>query len=581
MKRSFFIYLTALLLTVCLCVPAFADEEGPAYAGAGDLDFSSLIESTEESTEGEEGEKPSRPKRPENLEIDETILIADGIYAGCEEGDMVSLGGMNARQAAEAIFNLYDGIGSDAFTIHAGDQDFTTTLYDLGFTFDTSGMVEESVFLGQYGGLIRRYKELTDIRVDKVVFSAQCALDENKINTYVKNNIEILNTDAKNAEITRVNGEFVVAPSVTGWHTNAEATRANIEKVLDQGLRCGMSADAVVELDVPTRTTEALSQIQDRLGSYTTEYASSKDGRKVNIRVGSGNLNGMVVMPGESVSVSTAMKERTPENGYELAGEYLEGETGEAYGGGVCQVATTLYNALLKSEIQIDKRYNHSMLVSYAQPSFDAAISWGTKDLVFTNDTGAPIYIASSCDGATLTFTVYGKEYRSPNHKVVYEAVVVERIPSETIYEEDPNMPADYIEKRGSNHDECVSYLQKMVYEDGELVDTIQFKTDYYNASFQTITQGTIPVSTEDPKPTKERTTKQSTEKSTEASETETAEAPAEKTTAEKTTAEKTTAEKTTEATTKKKKEQKTKEAPKETTAEDTRSAEDKVETGE
>ena len=569
MKRSFFIYLTALLMAVCLCVNAFAEEAAPAYAGAGDLDFSGLIESTEDETEEQESEKPSRPKRPENLEIDETILIADGIYAGSEDGEMISLGGMNAKQAAEAIFNLYDGIAGDTFTISAGDQTFTTTLYDLGFTFDTSGMVEESVFLGQYGGLIRRYKELTDIRVDKVVFSAKCSLDENKVNAFISNNIEILNTDARDAEITRVNGEFVVAPSVTGWHTDVDATRANIEKAVAGGLSHGMSAEAAVELDVPARTTEALSQIQDRLGSYTTEYASSNEGRKTNIRVGSGNLNGMVVMPGESVSVSTAMKERTPENGYELAGEYLEGETVEAYGGGVCQVATTLYNALLKSEIQIDKRYNHSMLVSYAQPSFDAAISWGTKDLVFTNDTGAPIYIASSCDGATLTFTIYGKEYRSENHKVVYEAVVVERIVSETIYKEDPNMPADYIEKKGSNHDECVAYLQKTVYEDGELVDTVQFKTDYYNASYQTITQGTIPVTTEHA--TREKTTRKHTEKTTAAPQTETAEAPAETTKAEKTT----------EASTKKK-EQKTTEAPtKEATTEDTKSAEDEVETGE
>lgn len=565
MKRSLFIYLTTFLLAACLAVTAFAEEKTPAYAGAGDLDFSSLIESTEESTEKEET-KPSRPQRPENLEIDESILIADGIYAGSENGEMIHLGGLNAKQAAEAIFDMYESLGREPFTVTAGDQTFVTTLDDLGFTYDTSGMVEESVFLGQYGGLIRRYKELTDIRVDKVVFSAKCAMDEDKINAFIDNNISILNVEARDAEITRVNGEFVVAPSVIGWSTNVDATRANIENVIADGLRHGMSAEAAVELTVPVKTTEALSQIQDRLGSFTTEYETSADGRKVNIRVASENLNGLVVMPGDSVSASTMMKERTPENGYELAGEYLEGETVEAYGGGVCQVATTLYNALLKSEIQIDKRYNHSMLVSYAQPSFDAAISWGTKDLVFTNDTGAPIYIASSCDGATLTFTIYGKEYRSPNHKVVYEAVVVERKVSESIIKEDPNQPETYIEKKGSNHDECVSYLKKSVYEDGELVDTIQFKTDYYNASFQTIIKGTIPVaSTEDPAATQPSSEK-ATEKVTEAP---TTEEPTQQDT-EKTTEKKTKADKTSEAET-------TKARP----TEDDHSGESDVESGE
>ncbi len=542
MKRSFIIYLTTVLLAACLSVTAFAEERSPAYAGAGDLDFSSLIESTEDDT-GEEETKPSRPQRPENLEIDESILIADGIYAGSEDGEMIPLGGLNAKQAAQAIFDLYDGLGKEPFTVTAGDQSFVTTLNDLGFSYDTSGMVEEAVFLGQYGGLIKRYKELTDIRVDKVVFSAKCSMDENKINAFIDNNISILNVEAKDAEITRVNGEFVVAPSVTGWSTNVDATRANIQNVITAGLRRGMTAEAAVELTVPARTTEALSQIQDRLGGFTTEYGSSADGRKVNIRVASENLNGLVVMPGDSVSASTMMKERTPENGYELAGEYLEGETVEAYGGGVCQVATTLYNALLRAEVQIDKRYNHSMLVSYAQPSFDAAISWGTKDLVFTNDTGAPIYIASSCDGETLTFSIYGKEYRSPNHKVVYEAVVLERKVSESIIKEDPTQPETFIEKKGSNHDECVSYLKKSVYEDGELVDTIQFKTDYYNASFQTITKGTIPVaSTEDP-----AATQPSSEKATEAPSTaEPTPAETEKTTEKKTKADKTSEAETT-----------------------------------
>ena len=498
-------------MTALTAVSAFADETGRVYAGISDYDFSVLPEDeetgTDQETGGEDGqsEKPAHSVRPENLEIDPDIQIADGIYAGSEEGEMISLAGMNAAQAGQAIAELYDRLASDTFTVTGGGETFSTTLYDLGFTCDLSGMVEEAVFLGQYGGLIRRYKELTDIRADKVVFSAKYSLSEQKVDAFIKNNIASRDAEAKDASLTREGGEFVVTPSVTGWRTDVAATRENILRAVENGLTYGMSAQAEVELDIPYKTTEALSQVQDRLGSFTTDYSNSKEGRKVNIRVGSGNLNGLLVMPGDSVSVSTAMKERTPENGYELAGEYAEGATVDAYGGGVCQVATTLYNALLKAEIQIDKRSNHSMLVSYVQPSFDAAISWGTKDLVFTNDTGAPIYIASSCDGATLTFSVYGKEYRSPNHKVVYESVVVERKKSESIIKEDPTQPVTYELKEGSNHDECVSYLKKMVYEDGELVDTVQLKTDYYNASFQTITKGTLPVETT-PDPSAEST---------------------------------------------------------------------------
>lgn len=110
-----------------------------------------------------------------------------------------------------------------------------------------------------------------------------------------------------------------------------------------------------------------------------------------------------------------------------------QGQVEDSVGGGVCQVSTTLYNALLEAELQIDVRYPHSMEVSYVKPSKDAAIATGSKDLVFTNNKEYPIYIEGTTNGYEVSFTIYGKEDRPSNRKVEYISVEDKRIPSYAI----------------------------------------------------------------------------------------------------------------------------------------------------
>ena len=108
----------------------------------------------------------------------------------------------------------------------------------------------------------------------------------------------------------------------------------------------------------------------------------------------------------------------------------------DSIGGGICQVSTTLYNAVLKAELQVEERHNHSMIVGYVKPSMDAAIAESAgKDFRFVNNTGYPIYIEGYTSNKNITFTIYGVETRDPGHVVTYESEVLETIQpnSETI----------------------------------------------------------------------------------------------------------------------------------------------------
>ena len=131
-------------------------------------------------------------------------------------------------------------------------------------------------------------------------------------------------------------------------------------------------------------------------------------------------ISGSLIFPGESFSVTAAVAPFTAENGYEPAPSYEENRVVDSYGGGICQVSTTLYNAVLKAELEVTARSNHTMVVNYVDLSKDAAIAEGVMDLAFVNTTDAPIYIVGYAYGGTLSFTIYGHETRPANRSIEF-----------------------------------------------------------------------------------------------------------------------------------------------------------------
>lgn len=132
--------------------------------------------------------------------------------------------------------------------------------------------------------------------------------------------------------------------------------------------------------------------------------------------------------PGDTFSTYNTVKPFSTENGYEMAGSYLNGKVVDSIGGGICQVSTTLYNAVLRAELEVTERHNHSMIVTYVDPSADAAIAESSgKDFVFVNNTDYPIYIDGHTADKKITFTIYGVETRAKNRAVDYESEVVEK----------------------------------------------------------------------------------------------------------------------------------------------------------
>lgn len=409
---------------------------------------------------------------------EEADTINEGVYIGD-----VDVSGMTAEEAREAVEELVDELGSKTITLKAEDSSVSATASELGLSWENEEVVEEAVGLGKSGNIVKRYMDNKDLEHEPKVYDLDFSADESEIKSFVENNCGELNREAKDGSLTRENGYFEIVPGEKGVTINADQSAKAIQEYMDnEWTGESGSVELVAETVEPRGTEEELNKVQDVLGTATTYYGSTA-ARNQNVEVGAQKLNGHVLYPGDTFSVTQAVIPFTEENGYLPAPSYESGKVVDSYGGGICQVSTTLYNALLAAELEIVERHNHTMIVTYVDPSKDAAIAEGLMDLQFANNTDAPIYIEGYAYGGQLTFTIYGEETRSSDRVVEYV--------SETTSTTDPegvqlNAKSDasvgYVAQTQSAHQGLTAVLWKVVTENGETTKT-QVNSSTYQAS--------------------------------------------------------------------------------------------------
>ena len=423
-----------------------------------------------------------------DVPVDDNTVIAEGVSALG-----IGLGGLTTAQAREQIDAYYGRIASSTLTVTFDDQSVSTTPGRLGMSWDAAEPAAQAAALGKSGSLITRYKSLTDLREDGREIPTVCSYDMSAVEDFVLQNIASRDALPQDASLIRnENREFVVTPDVHGMVTDVDHTVSLIlERLYGNTTGEDVTIEADVEVAIPAVTTEMMSAVGDKLGTYHTDYSSSSSARKTNIRVAAERINGTILMPGETFSLSDTILSRTPENGYEMAPQYANGESEMAYGGGVCQVSTTLYNAVIRAELEILERHPHSMVVHYVPYSSDAAISEGNKDLKFRNNQDYPVYLASDADGEGLYFSVYGKETRPESRTVEFVSDTLYYKQNKTKVVKDPDLAEGKEKSKGSNHPEVNSTLTKIVYENGVEVSREVMNTDYYNGSQKIVYKGT------------------------------------------------------------------------------------------
>lgn len=315
---------------------------------------------------------------------------------------------------------------------------------------------------------------------------------------------------AGNWNMVAKNGGITGYDKATGKFTFAEGSSG---VVIDQDKLAQDIVDAIQKKDykavITAQTKETASgmsteQMKERyktIGTYNTKTTSNKD-RNENIRLSSEALNGVIVNPGQEFSFNNATGARSLEKGYKPATAYLNGEIVQEPGGGVCQVSSTLYNAVVFAGLKSTERHAHSYEPSYVTPGEDAMISYGGPDFKFVNNSDYPVAIKTSFAGQELSISIYGIQILKDGEKIRMASKRIGAVdPPPPVYEEDQTLQLDEekVVKEGVPGSRWSTDL--IIYQDDKEVSREFFHNSSYRGKAATIKRNTsgVVVTTEAP----------------------------------------------------------------------------------
>jgi vancomycin resistance protein YoaR len=280
----------------------------------------------------------------------------------------------------------------------------------LGAKLQTDEAAAMAYRVGREGGLLARI--LTQIRLRRapVRIDVECSVNEEALDAALADVAGRVNKKPKNAEVEVTDGDkVIVKPEIVGVVVNLEKSK----QALLSGLKAVEAQDVklVVTEQQPDIKADDLRNLDTVLASYTTNFNPGQVGRTRNLTLATIEINKSVVMPGDVFSVNDTVGERSPERGYRRAPIFGEGgNLRDDYGGGLCQVASTLFNTALRANMKIIERSQHNRMVTYVPLGLDAMVSYGSIDMRFRNSLQYPVLILGEVSGDELTFKIIGSK---------------------------------------------------------------------------------------------------------------------------------------------------------------------------
>ena len=399
-----------------------------------------------------------------------------------------SFAGSSKEEGVAIARTIEDEWLNESFVFRYQDYSWPFTRASVDADIGYENQLEYAWNLGHIGSIFERKRVIDMLAENPVYLESPITYSEDKIDAFVDEicaAIDVAPVDA--VVVPDANAPLVITESSTGLQVNREQLREQIVHLIEYG-----DGDTAIPVDTlfPTVSSDQLSF--QTIAEVQTTTAFRGYNSRTNVRLALNAFNGMVVQPGEQCDFNDIVGPRTKERGYKKAVEYDGDTTIESYGGGVCQASTTLYQALVKAGITVLEREQHNMTVAYADPSTDAAVSYGDKNLIFKNNTDYPIYIYTSVTSEWASVTIYGHrpDYRYEIESVIIESgiqstrkqLIEDTTGTHVFYKDDPPVLAE------KGKDGCTSegWLVAYDWETGAEVSRTLVDRDYYKPGVST-----------------------------------------------------------------------------------------------
>lgn len=478
------------------------------------------------------------------------VIAGSNDYFSNTKINGIDVSGMTKQEAADALEKQYqDDCNNLSMSLKAGEEEYIVSLKD-NLVFDANGTAVEvsdelhNSFLmkGYYylckgdfttGVSVKDEEVLTQSITDSKILDYDTKVDTTyklegdkiiftKGTTGEKTDIEDIKTKINNALNTYQFKDVIVcnlvksAPNESEMETlykeichevqNATLDKENNYAVIESKVGVDYDLETAVKalnkasegeefsveatITEPKISKEMLEKylFRDVLGTYTT-YVSGSSVRRGNVKLAGNKCDGTILLPGEEFSYNGVVGQRTKANGFGEAGAYLNGETVMEVGGGVCQPSSTLYNAVVLSNLEVTERRNHTYVSSYVPIGRDATVSWGGPDFKFKNNTDYPIKVVSSYSNNRLTMSIVGTDLEDIT--VEFTSTKLSSTPYNTIEKEDPTLEEGKrkVDVSGYNGAKAQSY--RKVYKAGVLISSEKEAYSAYSKRDKVVLVGT------------------------------------------------------------------------------------------
>ncbi len=366
------------------------------------------------------------------------------LYQGGTFEQGVSVGGVDVsgltlaegRVAVSPLVNQMLKANHIEFTVQGVEAPYTYTLEEMGVSVDAEPALKAAMLYGREGtrfDLLFGEKEKADFPIERKFDEAAVSSTINSLAAASEWDQEAINArykveTTKSEEDLTTGGQLVKTEPKDGFRVKTDEMIASITNQIQT------EQYAVFEAPVEVIQSQDVSEVGGEpalMGSKTTEFGDSDSNRKYNIWKMSSILNGTIFYPGDVFSVNDTAGDRNAENGWKEANGIENGQYTPQYGGGICQVSSTMYNAALQAEMKMVNRVPHTIAAKYVPKGMDATISTGGPDFKVENILDDPMYMIIKCDAkeGTITVEIWGYDTRNYKVKLYSEQDVTQQVP--------------------------------------------------------------------------------------------------------------------------------------------------------
>lgn len=349
--------------------------------------------------------------------------------------------------------------------LFADDRQWDLNFSDVGLSYYYYEAVNKAYMAKESAGFINRLLNFLNIRNSDLNFDVKHSYDKIAVSNFIEKIAKEIDRESIAATITMKSGNFIITDSTLGRSLDQQKTYEHITDQLDKATAGSIQLPVVAT--APAVTKSDLLNIKDILGEFSTEFNASDYDRVSNLSLATKNTSNVLLLPEDVFSFNKIVGPRLENYGFKMAKIIVNNEYVSGIGGGICQVSSTLYNAVLYSNLEIVERKNHSLPSTYVDMGRDATISGDYIDLKFKNNTGYPIYIYGEMKGNKVKFTIYGNE-NFPDRSIELKTEIVSKTEPKTEIIEDPTLPEGTVieEKKSSPSYTVKSY--KIIKQKGE-----------------------------------------------------------------------------------------------------------------